>query len=502
MICQRLVRLMQGRIGMDSELGRGSRFWFTVQLGLASTESLGMALPQQDLQGLRVCLVDDNATNLTLLQYCVTIFGLRYGLAWNGKQALALMRSAAEEGDPFTLAILDYQMLEMDGLDLANQIKADPLLASMSLIMLTSVGQRGDIQLVEEAGLMAFLRKPVRQGQLHRVLEAVLSDGHRRRSSLSGEAQLLITHDTVKAMEARKRLRVLLVEDNVVNQKVALRMLEKIGVRVDVAANGREALDGWMRVPYDLILMDSQMPIMDGYETTQKIREAENRQGRALEKTTSYDGSHGGSEIPRVPIIALTANALPGDREKCLESGMDDFLSKPVKLADLEVALFKWIPQERWKDKNGPEEKTLEPFTETTQSDHQAKPLMKLAPLDFKVIEDLRALGEEDDPEFFQSVVEQFFEDAPTHIQTIHRAVNEKDILALTSAAHTLKGSARNMGAKPLSELCLLLEEHSREGQITGLGPLLAALDAEFSRACEALRQTSNTISFPSSLTK
>ena len=501
-ICQRLVQLMQGRIGVDSEIGRGSRFWFTVQLGLASSESLDMTFPPQALRGSRVCMVDDNATNLTLLQSCVTNVGLRYGLAWNGTQALALMRSAAEEGDPFTLAILDHQLPEMDGMDLAVQIKADPLLASISIIMLTSVGQRGNVPLADAAGIAASLAKPVRQRQLHRVLEAVLGDGEGRESTLTGNASSLLTSDLGKEREARKHLRVLLVEDNVVNQKVAVRMLEKIGVRVDVAANGREALDGWMRIPYDLILMDCQMPEMDGYEATREIRDVEGAPYRLPENLPPHDLPLRIYETSRVPIIALTANALHGDREKCLESGMDDFVAKPVKVEDLEVALFKWIPEERWKKKQTFEEKDLNMGTNTNPINWQEKPIMDVAPLDHTVIENLRSLGGEDAPDFFQDVVEQFFEDAPVHIQTIHRAVTERDQKALTVAAHTLKGSARNMGAKPLSEVCLLLEERSREGQIKNIGFLLTRLDAEFSRACDALRQESHDVSFPSSVTK
>ncbi len=514
-ISQRLVHIMNGSIGVDSEIGRGSRFWFTIELGLTSPESVDILSPREgQFQGLRVCLVDDNSTNLTLLQHFVTNVGLRYAIAWNGKEALALMRQEAEQGDPFSLAIVDFQMPEMDGMDLAKQIKADPVLASMPLVMLTSIGQRGEIRLAQESGLAAFLIKPVRQNQLHRVLNAVIDGEHANVASSSGKVHALFTHDLVKAMESREKIRVLLVEDNVVNQKVAVRMLEKIGVRVDVAANGYKAVNGWTNVPYDVIFMDCHMPEMDGYEATREIRKKESGklEGSSKElgekEAFSSDSSFLSSDISRfpshsrIPIVALTANAMQGDREKCLDVGMNDFLTKPVTLENLKHAIMKWIPEERLSIANVKHTEGMAPHKGEGEPAVSIELERESAPLDDDILADLRVLGGEDDPEFFQSLVEQFLLDAPAHVQTMHRSCSEGDCQALTISAHTLKGSARNMGALPLSKICSLLEEYAREATLEMAESQLHALDVEFSRACEALRQEVSRVTLPVSSIK
>lgn len=322
-ISKQLTELMGGTMGVESEPGRGSRFWFTVRLEMPSP-SASVTPAKASLEGLRICIVDDNLTNRTLLQHYTSAWHMQHVSAENGAQTLALLRAAADRGAPMDLAILDMQMPGMDGLTLARTIKADPLLASVRLVLLTSVGRRGDAKLVSEAGFAAYLTKPVHQGQLYDSLRLMM--GMTSESAGVQPSAPLITKHSVDEAAARVRLRILVAEDNVINQKVAVRMLEKIGYQADVVANGREAVEALRTIPYALLLLDCHMPEMDGFEATQLIRR--------------HEGS-----MKHTPIIAMTASAMQADRERCVASGMDDFLSKPVKRADLHAMLVRWITQ-------------------------------------------------------------------------------------------------------------------------------------------------------------
>jgi PAS domain S-box-containing protein len=314
-ISKRLVGLMGGEIGLTSEPGRGSTFLFTVRL--AKGEAIPPA-PRRDgvLRGLRALVVDDNATNRMVLTHNLGGWGMRVAEASGGAEALAALRSAEEA---FDLALLDFQMPEMDGLELARRIKADPALAAVRLIMLTSLGVRGQREQARAAGIEGYLIKPVRLAQLYDCLATVMTAAEAlpsapARPTADGER---------RPPPAGHGPRVLLAEDNAVNQTLALRMLEKLGCRVDVVGTGREAVAAVARGDYALVFMDCQMPEMDGFEATAAIRRGET-------------GSR------RLPIIALTASAMQGDREACLAAGMDDYLSKPLGLSDMERMLRRW----------------------------------------------------------------------------------------------------------------------------------------------------------------
>ncbi|HEY3580751.1 MAG TPA: response regulator, partial [Pyrinomonadaceae bacterium] len=315
-ISKQLVELMNGQIGVESVPGKGSTFWFTARFEKQSAGAR-VAEPAQNLESLRVLAVDDNATNRQILKHQLESWGMIYTEAGSGVEALELLRAATQRNEPFQLAVLDLMMPGMNGFELARRIKADPALAGIELVMLTSFGERGDVATAQEIGIAAYLTKPVRQAQLFNCLTNVVG-ASAGQEVIPAPPPKPIAKEIPAQVTSNKRL--LLAEDNTVNQKVALRQLQKLGYRADAVANGREAVEALGRIPYDLVLMDCQMPEMDGYEATAVIRRREG----ATKHTW---------------IVAMTANALEGDREKCIAAGMDDYVSKPVKVEDLSAVL-------------------------------------------------------------------------------------------------------------------------------------------------------------------
>lgn len=311
-ISKRLVEIMSGEIGAESQPGKGSTFWFTLRLPVQANPVATAAPDVSLLRGRRVLIVDDNATNRTILHHQIIGWGMRNGgMAEGAAKALDLLRAARAQNDPYEIAVLDMQMPGLNGIQLAAAIKADANLDGTRLIILSSIGETLPSSELKKAGVAACLIKPVKQNLLRRTLLQVVEQmPATRRESSAGAA----------VAEATKSLRVLLAEDNVVNQKVAARQLLKLGYKADLAATGFEVLQALERGRYDVILMDCHMPEMDGYECTRRIRQLP-------------------GEAAKVRIVAMTANAMQGDREKCLAAGMDDYLSKPTKLNELEVVL-------------------------------------------------------------------------------------------------------------------------------------------------------------------
>jgi CheY-like chemotaxis protein len=317
-ISTRLVEMMGGRIWVESELGRGSQFHFTARLGIADTKviEVGAIAPPEILRAVRVLLVDDNRTNRRILEGMLGRWEMKSSSVQDGEEALAKLSEAQEAGEPFALILMDMHMPKMDGFELIEEIRQSPHPSTAMIMMLTSAGHRGDAARCQELGVAAYLLKPIRQSELREAIARVLGAREQK-----GAIPLITRYSLHDAREPAASLRILLAEDNAVNQRLASRLLEKRGHSVVVAGNGREALEALEKHHFDLVFMDVQMPVMDGFEATAAIRKKEGAGGI------------------RLPVVALTAHAMKGDREKCLAGGMDGYLSKPIRSQELDEVL-------------------------------------------------------------------------------------------------------------------------------------------------------------------
>jgi CheY-like chemotaxis protein len=467
-IAKQLVEMMGGEIGVKSEPGEGSTFWFTARLKRGHASVRVQREPVETLKGLRVLIVDGHGVHQQSLLHYASAWGIQADSAVSGAQALELLDTGRAQDRPYDIVILDRDMVGMDALALARAIKADPSLAAPRLVLLTSLEASEDTDQAQQAGIQAYLTKPVRQSRLYDCLLTLI------RSEVQS-ARPAVKHSDRPRHNGRLGLRVLLAEDNPVNQEVALGMLESLGCQVDVAANGREAVEVLSRRDYQLVFMDCQMPEMDGFEATRAIREQE-----AANTLAMGDGAMGDGRAPlRLPIIALTAHAMAGDREQCLEAGMDDYLSKPFTQGQLREVLERWAPQ--------PAAEVLQAQDVWSTTTVASPPVAPNGTLDRHALDAIRGLQHEGAPDLLERVITTYLKDAPRLLQTMVDSLQRRDAAGLRLAAHSLKSSSASLGAIHLAAGCKVIELRARTNDLAGVEAQVADLAREFQAVARAL---------------
>jgi len=438
---------MGGELGLISAPGEGSTFWFELSLRRAqSSHAADVNGHLRTLDGRRALIVDDNATNRMILRKQLTAWGIESVEAVDGYQALGLAAASAEAGQMFDIGVIDLNMPGMDGIELASVLKADTTTARMSLFLLSSSGQRLGPAESHLRGFAGSMTKPVRPSELFDCLITSVND-----VAPASEAS---SPELVQPESAEVAGMILLVEDNKMNQLVGSKVLAKLGFSFDIANNGREAVTAVRAGSYDAILMDCQMPEMDGYQATAEIRRIE-------------------GNTRRTPIIAMTAAAMDSDREACLAAGMDDYITKPVRLEGVAAILKRWVTK-------AATDGAATDHTEAASEDGLPDPL------DPSQVELLRSL-DNGDGTVLREIVEQYLAQTAEGRGELLRVAGEGDAAALERAAHLLRGASANIGASALAALCAEMETQSRLARLDVAAGLVEQFDTEFSRVREAL---------------
>jgi PAS domain S-box-containing protein len=498
-ISKQLTELMGGAISLESEAGKGSTFYFTAVFEKQFGVQEEVMIVPVDLKGLHVLGIDDNATNRMILTKFLENFGCRITTIDSGLLAVRTMRAAAARNDPYRLILLDMQMPEMDGEQTIRELKSDAVAAEAAVIVLTSMGQRGDAARLEALGCSGYLLKPIKQNQLYDAIVTIL--GRRKIQRDESQSARLVTRHTLSEQK-RHMAKLLLAEDNPINQKLAVTLLQKAGYAVDVVENGKLAFEAVRTRHYHIVLMDVQMPVMDGLEATRMIREYE-------------EGTR------HTPIIALTAHAMKGDRERCEAAGMDDYLSKPLEPDVVFATIEKWLAVSM----AGPGRAEQELSAEIPPSEEEQAPILveESAPVldsgrdyiemsdaspsisDFgyyslsgpetqaSPASDIQTEHPEElgidleqalprfgnDRDFYKEILAEFIEEMPERMRQLHAALEDQDAQAFALAAHSMKGVAANLSANRLAKLAFEAEMMGKTSDLSQAAQLLAALEAE-----------------------
>lgn len=450
-IVRRLAELMGGQAGVESKAGEGSTFWFTARFGLAARKHLDRQAQDQALKGLRVLVVDDSATNRKVLCGQLAVCGVEAISVSNAQDALQKLVDATFADQPFEVALLDLHMPECDGEQLGKLIRSYNHLTHTRLVLLTSAGHRGDAQRFADLGFAGYLVKPITRRDLTACLSLVMSNSA---ESWKERAQPLVTRHQVRALRIEGERRVLLAEDNPVNQKVARMVLEKLGLEVETASNGREAVDAWKKGKFDLILMDGQMPVLDGYAATREIRSAEQGTGK------------------HIPIVALTAHAMKGDDTKCFDAGMDDYLTKPLDRNLLIACLERFFGKVEAVAGTGTDSASVHGVAEMP------------APVDWPAL----LQSTDGDEGMARELIDLFIASGDETLASIAHALGKSDYATVGAQAHSLKGASASLRAQAASAAAAKLEAAARAGDGTKIPNLAAELRSEVTRTIDYLR--------------
>ena len=467
-ISKQLVGLMGGEIAVSTQVGQGTAFTFTLPLLPAAQAEPQRSAQPSGLAGLRLLIVEDNNTNREILHEYALSWDMSVDAVGSALSALNLLRAQDGGLPPYDLVIIDMKMAGMNGLELGRRIKADPGLAHIPLVMATSTLFLGEAAEAKKTGFAANLTKPIRKADLHQCLLGALE-------ASPGVPPASAARPAAGAQAAPFAARILLAEDNPVNQEVAVEMLKGFGCTVDTADNGLEALQAVAGRPYDLVLMDCMMPELDGYAAAAEIRRRQ------------ADG-----QLPPFPIIALTANAIEGDREKCLVAGMDDYLAKPFKAAALLRVIKSWVAEPM--PPTAAETPDAQPAAAALGTAEAAKtgilptggnPEMSI--INNAALETIRNLAPQDGNAFLKRIVGLYLENAGKQVDALAKAWADGDTGAIHSLAHTLKSGSNQVGAHALAELCREVENEARQQRYDGSGTMLARIQQEFDNAKTAL---------------